>query len=640
MATPPVSPATRDVTPGGERIEPKTVSPRQLALVAVVVVLSLQSFRILFPLAYNYGERTSFVSAGVLALALFMAPAVVPAIRALLSTRASLVLAVAGLGAARLTVQLWRPVPLWLGGTMAVLALVALTLVLVALRSRGGAGGRRFVIGLLLGLAADAAILALSVTWEPAWRDGAGAMATALVLAAVAVAATWAEPPRTGPPVANGPGVWSTAALGPFLMLHVLFLQNVAFTASATGFHLPGASALVLGGDLLAVWALLWTAGRPVPLAARAGVGAALVILAALLNETSGIGAALVFLGSHVPAAVLLSEALGRRGPAGAWRIGVGMAVASLGFLLLTLLFYLHYEMPLPFPNVALAPIAAALLAAAGLRAAPADADGVARWPAAAVAVILLVPVVLALVFPVPPTAGRAGSIRVVNYNVHTAVDVQGQLDPEAIAGVIEAQRPDVVTLQEVSRGWAVSGSADVGEWLSQRLDMPYVYAPAADRGFGNAILSRFPMVESDWGYLPKGTGPMDRSWIRAVLDLGAGRRLTVIGTHLHHQHDAPDDNRTRLDQIGELLKVWGGVNRAVIAGDMNAEPTTDEIARFEAAGLRAAGDLSIPTYPSTAPRDRIDYIFGTGDLGLSDVVISRSTASDHLAVAATVSLG
>jgi endonuclease/exonuclease/phosphatase family metal-dependent hydrolase len=110
-----------------------------------------------------------------------------------------------------------------------------------------------------------------------------------------------------------------------------------------------------------------------------------------------------------------------------------------------------------------------------------------------------------------------------------------------------------------------------------------------------------------------------------------------VIGTHLHHQHEGPEDDRTRLRQIGTLLGVWGGASRTIIAGDMNSTPGSDEFARFEAAGLESAGDPTIPTYPSSDPRDRIDYIFATPDLELGEVAFPQRTASDHLAVAATV---
>jgi endonuclease/exonuclease/phosphatase family metal-dependent hydrolase len=641
----PASPTTRDVSPGQHIESNGGYVPRRLALVALVVVLSLQSFRVLFPLAYNYGERTSFSTAGVLAGALFLAPFLAPAVRALLGRRVSLVLSLAGLGAARVTIQVWRPVPLWLSAIAAALALLALTLTWMKARSHGGIGGRRFVVGLLLGLAADAAILALFLTWEPAWQDGALPVGAAAMLAVAAIAAAWMQPPVRGPAVGPGwAGVWSTGALGTFLALHVLFLQNVGVTGAATELALPATTILILGADLLAVMAVTWTSGRRMPPAARLALGAGLVGLAALLNEVRGAPAVLVYAAAHPVAAVLLSEAFGREGRPGMWRAAAGMGLASSGFLALTLLFYLHYEIPLPFPNVALAPIAAALLAAAGLRAAGPSVP--VRWTRAGAAVPAALPMVAVVVGALVggvslgmPSSGRA-ALRVVNYNVHTAVNVRGQLDPEAIARVIEAQRPDVVTLQEVSRGWAVSGSVDVAEWLSHRLGMRYVYAPAADYGFGNAILSRFRMTSTDWGYLPKGAGPMDRSWVRAVLDIGAGRRLTVIGAHLHHRHDTPDDDRTRLDQIGELLTVWGGERPTVIAGDMNAEPDTEEIARFRSAGLVAAGDLTVPTYPSTDPRDRIDYVFGTGDLVLSDATVRRSMASDHLAVAATVTLG
>jgi endonuclease/exonuclease/phosphatase family metal-dependent hydrolase len=531
-------------------------------------------------------------------------------------------------------------VPVWLGGAAAVLALLALSLTFAVLRSDGGRGGRRFVVGVLLGLTLDTAILAVFGTWEPSWQEGVWPMTTTVVLAGAAIGVAYREHVARRRGDVTGPaGVWSAAALGPFLMLHVLFLQNLGVVGAATGFPLLVTALVILAGDLLAIIAVTWASPRPLGLAARLGLGAALVVLAALLSVASGILAVVVYAAAHPIAAVPLAEAYGRDGRPGRWRVGAGFGLASASFLLLTLLFYLHYEVPLPFPNVVLAPIAAALVAAAGLRAAMSSVP--VRWTRRGILVAAAaLPVVAVLI------AGLAGgadlargptSIRVVNYNIHTAVDVRGQLDPEAIALVIEAQRPDVITLQEVSRGWAVSGGIDVAEWLSVRLDMPYVYAPAADLGFGNAILSRFPMVETDRGSLPKGNGPMDRSWVRAMLDVGSGGRLTVIGTHLHHRHDVPDDDRTRLEQIGEVLRKWGGASRTIIAGDMNAEPGTNEIARLEAAGLVAAGDLAVLTYPSTAPMDRIDYVFGTSELGFTDTVVPLSTASDHLAVAVTV---
>ena len=637
MARLPAPETTRDVSPG--EIEPVGV-PR-LVPMALTVVLALEGIRVLFPLAYRLGERTSFLSAGYLAFAIFLAPFLAPAIRRWLGVRTALLAAVGGAAAARVAVQFVRPVPLPLAVVETGLALLALSLWYERLRANSGDHGGTFVVALIVGMAVDAALLGLFGTWEPSWQDGPGPVVAAAAVVIALLASTWAASRLPRPAVPLGPvsaGIWTPAAVGPFLMLHVLFLQNVAFTASATTFHLPAALAVVLAGDLAAVVAVVWTRGRPVPLSARVAAGAVLVVLAALLNEGSGPMAAIVIPLAHVPAAVLLSEALVRPDFRGSWRAGVGMGLASIGFLLLTFLFYVHYEIPLPFPNVVLAPMAAALLAVAGLREAPL-AVRPPRWPAVVPASLLIVPVVLALVYPAPvPSVVEARTFRLVDYNVHTAVDVEGQLDPEGIADVIEGQHPDVVVLQEVSRGWAVAGSIDAAEWLGRRLHMPYVYSEAADKGFGNAVLSRIPILDSDIGFLPTGSGPMDRSWVRVVLDLGGGRTVTVIGSHLHHRHRVPGDDATRLQQVGALLGVWGGGPQTVIAGDMNARPGSEEIERFRAAGFRPAGDLRITT--SIDPRERIDYILGTSDIGFSDVTVPESAASDHLAVAATVSAG
>jgi endonuclease/exonuclease/phosphatase family metal-dependent hydrolase len=225
----------------------------------------------------------------------------------------------------------------------------------------------------------------------------------------------------------------------------------------------------------------------------------------------------------------------------------------------------------------------------------------------------------------------------VVDYNVHNGVDPAGQVDPEAMARVIEAQDPDVVVLQEVARGWVTNGMMDLGEWMSARLGMPYVFGPAADRQFGNAVLSRLPIVEGRAGLLGRFGGTMERGYVWAVVDV-AGTRVHVIGTHLAHR---PRDRGARLRQIAALLEAWGGRAPAVIAGDLNAEPGSPELERFIREGLRSAqevaGEGDLPTFPSTG--ELIDHILATPDLSLSGFARPFSRASDHLPLAVTVSV-
>ncbi len=64
-----------------------------------------------------------------------------------------------------------------------------------------------------------------------------------------------------------------------------------------------------------------------------------------------------------------------------------------------------------------------------------------------------------------------------MSYNVHLGIDSDGQLDLEQVAPVVDGEHPDVVTLQEVVRGWPGAGGIDLAQWLSHRLRMSYVYA-------------------------------------------------------------------------------------------------------------------------------------------------------------------
>ena len=120
-----------------------------------------------------------------------------------------------------------------------------------------------------------------------------------------------------------------------------------------------------------------------------------------------------------------------------------------------------------------------------------------------------------------------------MSYNLHQGFDTSGRLDMEALAQVIESESPDIIAFQEISRGWAIDGSFDMLPWLSQRLDMTYVWGPTADSVWGNAILSRFPILESTTYPMPNNDQLLlKRGFTEALIDIGNGERIAVIGTH------------------------------------------------------------------------------------------------------------
>ena len=239
--------------------------------------------------------------------------------------------------------------------------------------------------------------------------------------------------------------------------------------------------------------------------------------------------------------------------------------------------------------------------------------------------------------------AGPARPVRVLSYNLHFGFDVRGWSDLEGVARAIEASGAEVVGLQEVSRGWYVNGATDMLAWLQRRLRMPYArFAGASDAIWGNALLSRYPIVAGEVVRLPREGVPLRRNALRVELDLGAGRRLSVVVTHLHHV-EGPDGARVRLAQVPRLLELVGGRPATVLMGDLNAEPGSAEIGLLRAAGLTDAfaaaggGPADAPTWPADRPDRRIDWIWLSGDLAATGFVATTSTASDHRGIAVTV---
>jgi endonuclease/exonuclease/phosphatase family metal-dependent hydrolase len=318
---------------------------------------------------------------------------------------------------------------------------------------------------------------------------------------------------------------------------------------------------------------------------------------------------------------------------------------AALVFVIAVLVYYVSYDVPMGIHGDGFLPFFAGLLmigGIAGLRA-PDYAPTAARSfrSALAAAVLLVLPLAYWLSSNAPkalePAPGNR-EVRIMTYNLHQAFNTKGQLDIEALAQQIEESGADVIGLQEVPRGYLTAGSFDLIGWLSRRLDMPYVFGPAADAQSGNALLSRYPIIEAEVLSLPPNDLLLLRSVIRASIDMGDGE-ITVLVTHLHHK---PPDGEIRQEQVAAVLESWGGSAQAVILGDLNATPDSAEIRLLADAGLLEAGALGESpalTVPSEDPDRQFDYIWYTTDLAGSDYAIYPTNASDHLPVAVTLEL-
>ena len=228
-------------------------------LVALTAALSLESFRVLFPVMYGQADTRGNEAAAAMVLAVFAVGFLVPVARRLLGPRAALAAAVGALAGWRLAIPLFGHVPLPLAVFGAVAALLATTLVLTEDFSCGAE-----VTGLALfaGLGLDVAIRASFATWDPVWQGGPLALAVGVVLAAalgLALVAVLRSGERGPRPAAAVKTVGGGVAVGALLALEVLFLLSPGFVASSAGISLPWSALVVLGGVALAVVAFVAT---------------------------------------------------------------------------------------------------------------------------------------------------------------------------------------------------------------------------------------------------------------------------------------------------------------------------------------------------------------------------------------------
>ena len=148
-----------------------------------------------------------------------------------------------------------------------------------------------------------------------------------------------------------------------------------------------------------------------------------------------------------------------------------------------------------------------------------------------------------------------------------------------AIAATLRRIDPDVAGLQEV---WDVAGGHGQAAALADELGFHHVYAEGFDAGdakFGNAILSRWPIVASERRELP--TTPETNEFrvaLRAEVD-GPRGRFQVTTTHLNWRFDESHVRQLQVRALAELV-AEGRVSGypPIVCGDFNADPLSDEI--------------------------------------------------------------
>ena len=223
-----------------------------------------------------------------------------------------------------------------------------------------------------------------------------------------------------------------------------------------------------------------------------------------------------------------------------------------------------------------------------------------------------------------PTTGGPDPSrdaLRFVTFNVKYGIQVDSAI--AVLRFTPELREADVVALQEVD----AAGT----ERIAAALGLGYVYYPATlhpkfDRDFGNAILSRWPIVADQKLILPHlGRFRRTARTATAATILIAGAPLRVYSAHLGTL--AEIGPRAKREQAAVIIADAAAHARVVILGDMNSYGIGTQ---FSGAGFSWATARN----PRTFAIGRWDHVFLKGMTLSHDsatgVVTDTRDASDH----------
>ena len=245
----------------------------------------------------------------------------------------------------------------------------------------------------------------------------------------------------------------------------------------------------------------------------------------------------------------------------------------------------------------------------------------------------------------VPPLLSGASAgapIRVVTYNIHKCVGVDGRYDPARVVAVLREIDADIACLQEVGARRGIGRHSDQWTYLGEATGRRVILGAGIrdHRGrFGNAILTRFPIMAARSIDLTV-AGHDPRGAIDADLMVG-DRVLRVIATHFGLRA------AERRLQANRLMTLLGGawkasrreVDAVLLMGDLNEwRGRSGAIRAFD---RRLGPSVAERTFPSWMPVLALDRIYAGGPAMLHGVSVYRSPlarlASDHLPLMGTL---
>ena len=207
---------------------------------------------------------------------------------------------------------------------------------------------------------------------------------------------------------------------------------------------------------------------------------------------------------------------------------------------------------------------------------------------------------------------------------------IERQIDFEVMAKAIRDTGADIVGLNEMRGAGTDPEYTAQTEKLAELTGLKYyAFAKAIDvpngGPYGNAILSRYPIDEVTVTHVPD---PAPKEGVtyetRCLLKAHIGGFTVCV---IHFGLDI-DEQKNAVATVLSCIED----EKCVLMGDFNVTPENPVLLPIRARMRDTAELFSAPrlSFPSDAPRCKIDYIFASPDLTVLEADIPAIVASDH----------
>ena len=203
----------------------------------------------------------------------------------------------------------------------------------------------------------------------------------------------------------------------------------------------------------------------------------------------------------------------------------------------------------------------------------------------------------------------------------------------DSFVEVIRSHNADIIGLNEIRDKGVDEGYQAQAKLLAKKLGYYYYFAKAVDidgaNPYGNAIISKFPITMAETIKIPDPVSPAyngyyeTRCLLKAKIDVYGGIDVCVAHFGLN-----PDEQKNAVNVVLKNIND----EKCILMGDFNVEPDNRMLVHIRERLCDTAEWFTrdLKSFPSNAPKVKIDYIFTSRDFIVSSADIPADVVSDH----------